>query len=113
METPSSSKKVAAIYDLRAAAEAKAKAQVAVEHDSTPNSRDALLEAQIELENKTADAVEACHDCDDTSHDHRQAGSARTSRGGAPEGGAPAPRERSSDRSNVIDVDFGNGAKSA
>ncbi len=113
MDSQPSSKKVAAIYDLREAAEAKAKAQVAVENDSTPGSRDALLEAQIELENKTADAVEACHDCDDASHDHPPRGGASRAMAGATGGGTPAAREPASDRSNVIDVDFGGRTKSA
>lgn len=58
-----SNKKTEAIYSLRNAAEAKALAEVRVEADPTPAARDALLEAQLELEAKTHDAVEACHEC--------------------------------------------------
>lgn len=101
-----SSRKIAAIYDLREAAEAKANAENAVEIDPTPNSRDALLDAQIELEAKTADAVDACHDCDDTSHDHAPK---VASGSGTP----AASRKRTNQDDNVIEVDFAAGARSA
>lgn len=101
-----SSRKIAAIYDLRDAAEAKANAQNAVESHSTPDSRDALLDAQIELEAKTADAVDVCHDCDDPTHDHD-----RKNTGG---GGTPAAaRERPRTTDNVIEVDFEAGSEGA
>ena len=60
---PSSNKKMEAIYSLRDAAEAKAVAEVIAEVNPSPAARDALLEAQMELEAKTQDAVEACHEC--------------------------------------------------
>jgi hypothetical protein len=66
-KTPSSdstsNKKTEAIYSLREAAEAKAVAEVRADANPTPAARDALLEAQLELEAKTQDAVEACHEC--------------------------------------------------
>ncbi|GAC1348983.1 MAG: hypothetical protein NVSMB19_01880 [Vulcanimicrobiaceae bacterium] len=88
--------KRAAIYDLRAAAEAKAYAETALDAHPTPILRDALLDAQLDLAAKTAVAVRACHACDAPGHDHEPHA-----------GGTPAPRERSLERSNVIDVDFG------
>lgn len=106
MNTQQSNKKIAAIYDLREAAEVKAAAQLAVDMNPTPTSRDALLDAQLDLEARTADAVDACHDCDDPSHDH-------ASSGRSAKRGTPAPRERSGYENNVIDVDFGPGTRSA
>lgn len=101
------SKKIAAIYDLREAAEAKAAAQLAVEMSPTPGSRDALLDAQIELEARTAEAVDACHDCEDPAHGHGRDAVRDSGHG------TPAPRERAGYENNVIDVDFGAGARSA
>ncbi len=63
---PASNKKTEAIYSLREAAEAKALAEVKAEANPTPAARDALLEARLELEAKTQDAVEACHECGHT-----------------------------------------------
>lgn len=62
METEQKSK-VEAIYDLRDAAETKAHAEIALEQEPTPENRDQLLEAQMDLESKTQDAIEVCHDC--------------------------------------------------
>jgi hypothetical protein len=55
--------KVDAIYDLRAAVEAKASAEQAWERDGSPAAQDALLEAQLDVEAKTQDAIEICHEC--------------------------------------------------
>ena len=60
---PISNKKTEAIYSLRDAAEAKAFAEARADTNPTPAARDALLEAALELEAKTQDAVEACHEC--------------------------------------------------
>ena len=60
---PASKKKIDAIYSLREAAEAKAVAEVKADATPTASARDALLEAQLALEAKTQDAVEACHEC--------------------------------------------------
>ena len=60
---PTSNRKTDAIYSLRNAAEAKAVAEVKADANPTPAARDALLEARLELEAKTQDAVEACHEC--------------------------------------------------
>jgi hypothetical protein len=58
-----SQEKVEAIYDLRAAAEHKVRAEIAVEKSPTPERRDALLEATLRLEDRTQTAIEACHYC--------------------------------------------------
>jgi len=58
-----SARKIDAIYSLRDAAAAKAVAEMHVDAEPTPASRDALLDAQLELEAKTQDAIEACHEC--------------------------------------------------
>ncbi len=58
-----SARKIDAIYSLRDAAAAKAVAEVRADADPTSATRDALLDAQLELEAKTQDAIEACHEC--------------------------------------------------
>jgi anti-sigma regulatory factor (Ser/Thr protein kinase) len=58
-----SAKKVQAIYSLREAAEAKAVAEVKAEAEPSSAARDTLLDAQLHLEAKTQDAIEACHEC--------------------------------------------------
>jgi hypothetical protein len=81
METDSPRSKVDAIYDLRAAVEAKA-------------ARDALLVAQLEVEAKTQDAIEVCHECGHPAED----GHAHS---------APHANPRVGERSqNVVHVDF-------
>ncbi len=60
---PTSNKKIDAILSLRNAAEAKAVAEMTAAANPTPAARDALLDARLELEAKTQDAVEACHEC--------------------------------------------------
>ena len=62
-QNPLSNKKMEAIYSLREAAEAKAVAEVKADVEQTSAARDALLDAQLTLESKTQDAVEACHEC--------------------------------------------------
>lgn len=58
-----SKKKVDAIYDLRAAAEKKGRAEREVDVDPTPEKRDELLDAKLDLEEKTVEAIEVCNDC--------------------------------------------------
>ena len=80
-----SARKLDAIYELRRAAEQKALAERdAVEHPS-PQKRDALLTAQLDLEEKTLDAIEICHEC---GHEH------------APDAGHTPPKP-----DNVISLD--------
>lgn len=55
--------KVEAIYELRQAAEEKAHAEHVLHAEPSPENRDALLDAQIDLEAKTIDAIEACVEC--------------------------------------------------
>jgi hypothetical protein len=57
------SNKVDVIYELREAVEAKARAEQALEADASPSARDALLAAQLDVEAKTQDAIEVCHEC--------------------------------------------------
>jgi hypothetical protein len=59
--------KIDAIYELRDAAEQKAHAERDLESMGTPEARDALLDAQMELEKKTYEAIEVCHEC---GHEH-------------------------------------------
>jgi hypothetical protein len=55
--------KVNAIYKLRDAAEQKAVAEVRLRDQPSERHRDELLDAQMTLEAKTQDAIEACHEC--------------------------------------------------
>jgi len=55
--------KVNAIYSLRDAAEQKALAEMKLRDAPSERHRDELLDAQIKLEAKTQDAIEACHEC--------------------------------------------------
>ncbi len=94
METDSPRSKVDAIYDLRAAVEAKAQAEHELERQGTPAARDALLVAQLEVEAKTQDAIEVCHECGHPAED----GHAHS---------APHANPRVGERSqNVVHVDF-------
>jgi hypothetical protein len=74
METESPRSKVEAIYQLRDAVEAKAQAEHALETGASPAARDALLAAQLEVEAKTQDAIDICHECGHASgNGHRHA----------------------------------------
>lgn len=64
-----SKEKIDAIYKLRDAAEQKAHAERDLEQAATPEARDALLDAQMELEKTTYRAIRACHEC---GHEHAQ-----------------------------------------
>ncbi len=55
--------KVAAIYDLRAAAEQHARIEAKVGEKPKGTDRDRLLDARIELEQKTQRAIESCAYC--------------------------------------------------
>lgn len=78
--------KIEAIYALRDAAEKSGSAATRLDEHPSPAARDALLAARLQLEAKTQDAIEACHEC---GHIHGD---------GDPHGAAGG--------SNVIDVDF-------
>jgi len=58
-----SSRKIDAIYEVRAAAEKKALAEKALDEHPGMEKRDQLLEARLTLEEKTIAAIEVCHDC--------------------------------------------------
>ena len=64
---PKSKNKVDAIFELRRAAEEKGRIEKALDDEPTPQKRDALLEAQVALEQKTLRALDACHEC---GHEH-------------------------------------------
>lgn len=59
--------KIDAIYKLRKAAEKKALAEKELEERPTQQRRDELLDATLDLERKTVDAIEVCHEC---GHNH-------------------------------------------
>jgi hypothetical protein len=59
--------KIDAIYKLREAAEQKAHAERDLRDAPTPEARDALLDAQMDLEKTTYQAIQACHEC---GHEH-------------------------------------------
>lgn len=58
-----SSRRIDAIYEVRAAAEKKALAEKALDEDPGMEKRDQLLEARLTLEEKTIAAIEVCHGC--------------------------------------------------
>lgn len=78
--------KIEAIYAVREAAEQKAALEANVNVHPTPAARDALLAAQLTLESRTQDAIEACHYCGRNHADDEAHGE--------------------TGRDNVIDVDF-------
>ncbi len=59
--------KVEAIFQLREAAEKKARAERDLDDAPSPERRDVLLDAKLELEEKTQTAIEVCHEC---GHEH-------------------------------------------
>lgn len=67
MGSSKSKDKVDAIFELRSAAEEKGRAENALDNQPTPQKRDALLNAQVTLEEKTLRALDACDQC---GHDH-------------------------------------------
>jgi hypothetical protein len=81
-----SQEKIDAIYDLREAVAAKVRLEAEVDRASTPDTRGALLDATLEMEAKTQQAIEVCHECGHVHHDRFH-----------PRGG---------DDDNVIEVDF-------
>jgi hypothetical protein len=63
MERNEQHDKLEAIYDLREAAEQKGRAEHALEVHPSSQARDALLDAQLDVEKKTVTAIDACHEC--------------------------------------------------
>jgi|GEM_PF-2515978 len=69
--------KVDAVFELREAAQELGRQQEKLERDGSPEQRDAVLDARLEVEGKTAEAVEACaycgrEHCDDEGHRARR-----------------------------------------
>lgn len=64
-----SKEKIDAIYNLREAAEQKAHAERDLDEAPTPQARDALLDAQEQLEKTTFQAIRVCHEC---GHEHAE-----------------------------------------
>jgi hypothetical protein len=58
-----SNDKIAAIYDLRSAVEAKVHAERRLAEVPCADARAALIDAALELEEKTQRAIEVCHEC--------------------------------------------------
>jgi hypothetical protein len=63
MDSDQQRRKIDAIYELRDAVETKVNAERDLEQDASSAARDALLAAQLELEAKTQDAIDVCHEC--------------------------------------------------
>jgi hypothetical protein len=90
--------KIDAIYELRDAVETKVRAEQEFEASASPDARDALLAAQLDLEAKTQDAIDVCHEC---GHSHTEDAPHVTT--------APV----SSRHDNVVHVDFRRESESA
>lgn len=58
-----SADKVSAVYELREAVEEKVRAEIKVEANPTPEAKDTLLEATLQMERQTQRAIEVCHAC--------------------------------------------------
>jgi hypothetical protein len=58
-----SNEKITAIYDLRAAVEAKVRAELRLAQVPSPDARAELLDATLDVEDKTQTAIEVCHEC--------------------------------------------------
>lgn len=69
MESQPTGNKIASIYELREAVESKARAEYDLAANGTEAARDALLAAQLDVEARTQDAIEVCHEC---GHDHAE-----------------------------------------
>jgi citrate lyase beta subunit len=70
-----SREKIDAIYELREASAAKARLEDAVADASTPDARAALLDATLDVEEKTQRAIEVCHECGHAHASDREHGS--------------------------------------
>ena len=76
--------KVEAVYALRHAAEAHGRAEAQLDIENSPENRDVVLDTKVELEAKTAEAIESCQYCgrshqDD--HPHKRASVTHTPEG--------------------------------
>jgi hypothetical protein len=73
-----SNQKISAIYDLREAVESKMLAEQALDEQPSADTRAALLDATLQLEEMTQIAIDICHACghahdDDDETSHREA----------------------------------------
>jgi hypothetical protein len=100
-----SKEKVEAIFELREAAEKKAHAERDLAEAPSMDKRDVLLDAAIELEQKTQIALEACHECGE----EHTADQPHSARGSSTAGGAGRQSAAQSD-GNVVSVDFRGGS---
>ncbi len=71
-----SNDKIDAIYELRDSVAAKTKLEVVAGSHPSPEVRDALLDATLDVEAKTQHAIEVCHECG-----HAHAGDTHVQRG--------------------------------
>ena len=83
--------KVEAVFALREAAERHGRAEAAYDRYGDDRRRDQLLDARLEVEDKTKEAIAACQHC------------------GLPHVGEHRPHHEAGE-GNVIQVDFGSGA---
>jgi len=67
-----SSNTVSALYEMRHAAERKARAEIFAALSDTPETNRALLDASIDLESKTQDAIDLCHEGTCSHPDHQR-----------------------------------------
>lgn len=67
-----SSQKTAAIFELREAAEEKGRNEKLVRDEPSPENRDQYLKSLLKVDEKTARAIAACHEC---GHEHDPAAS--------------------------------------
>lgn len=63
MDDTQKTNKIEAIYNLREAVEQKVHAEKELETRPSAENRDALLDAQLDVEAKTQDAIESCLEC--------------------------------------------------
>lgn len=98
MEIEQQRNKIDAIYELRDAAETKAHAERDLEITGTEAARDALLEAQLNVEARTQEAIDVCHECGQNRADNHE---------------HPLRTRIGERRDNVIAVDFRPAAERA
>ncbi|MBV8244800.1 MAG: hypothetical protein JOZ38_02660 [Candidatus Eremiobacteraeota bacterium] len=61
--------KLEAVYELRDSAEQHGRAQAAVERSASSENVRALIETRNDVDEKTTEAIEACHHCGRTHSD--------------------------------------------
>jgi len=109
MDSDKQRSKIDAIYNLREAVESKVRAEQKLESDASPDARDELLAAQLEVEAKTQDAIDICHEC---GHEHAHGTPHIPSTSPSTSSGSGDPRV-SGRQDNVVHVDFRRESESA